>query len=154
MANCQQPMKIRPATPDDIPVMRAIAAEASTAGQWTAEQYANVFEPLPQRVVLVVEAGTVQGFLVAAAAGPEWEIENLAVAGPARRRGLGAALIEHFLGMVRRQGAASVFLEVRESNAVARTLYEKWGFVESGRRRRYYGHPDEDAVVYRRGIQF
>jgi ribosomal-protein-alanine N-acetyltransferase len=145
-------MKIRPGTPDDIPAMRAIAAEASTAGQWTAEQYARIFEPDPPRIVLVIEDGGIQGFLVAAAAEPEWEIENLAVAGPARRRGLGTSLIEHLLGMLRQQGAESVFLEVRERNAVARALYEKWDFVESGRRHRYYSNPDEDAIVYRRTI--
>lgn len=145
-------MHIRPATPDDIPEMREIAASAATAGQWTAEQYARIFTPDPPRLVLVIEEDVVQGFLVAAAGGPDWEIENLAVAGPARRRGLGAALVAHLLGTVRRLGAESVFLEVRESNAAARALYEKWGFVESGRRPRYYSHPEEDAVVYRKTV--
>ena len=106
-------MHIRPATPDDIPEMREIAASAATAGQWTAEQYARIFTPDPPRLVLVIEEDVVQGFLVAAAGGPDWEIENLAVAGPARRRGLGAALVAHLLGTVRRLGAESVFLEVK-----------------------------------------
>ncbi len=145
-------MRIRPATPDDIPAMRRIAANAATAGQWTAAQYARVFEPDPLRILLVIEEGGIQGFLVAAAAGPEWEIENLAVAAPARRRGLGDALVEQFLGMVQREGAESVFLEVRESNVAARAFYEKWAFVESGRRRRYYSNPPEDAIVYRRQL--
>jgi ribosomal-protein-alanine N-acetyltransferase len=48
------------------------------------------------------------------------------------------------------QGAESVFLEVRESNRAARFLYEKWSFVESGRRKQYYQGPQEDAIVYRR----
>ena len=48
-----------------------------------------------------------------------------------------------------RRGAKAVFLEVRESNYAARALYEKWAFVESGRRRRYYQDPNEDAILYR-----
>ncbi len=146
-------MNIRPATPADLAAMRRIAANAATAGQWTAAQYRRIFEPQPQRVALVIEEDdAIQGFLVAAAAGPEWEIENLAIAAPARRRGLGAALVEHFLDLVRRNGAESVFLEVRESNAPARALYEKWAFVASGRRPRYYRKPEEDAIVYLRKI--
>ena len=38
-------------------------------------------------------------------------------------------------------------LEVRESNISAIRLYEKFGFNEIGRRRRYYQKPPEDAVI-------
>ena len=48
-----------------------------------------------------------------------------------------------------RRGAGAVFLEVRESNRAARALYEKWAFLESGRRRGYYKDPEEDAILYR-----
>ena len=47
------------------------------------------------------------------------------------------------------EGATAIFLEVRESNHAARSLYEKWAFSESGRRPRYYTQPEEDAIVYR-----
>jgi ribosomal-protein-alanine N-acetyltransferase len=45
-----------------------------------------------------------------------------------------------------------VFLEVRESNAAARTLYENAGFEQTGRRRSYYTSPLEDAILYRRTL--
>ena len=79
----------------------------------------------------------------------EWEIENIAIAGPARRRGLGTRLLGELLDLARAQGAESVFLEVRESNHAARALYEKWSFIESGRRKKYYKDPEEDAILYR-----
>jgi ribosomal-protein-alanine N-acetyltransferase len=41
--------------------------------------------------------------------------------------------------------ARLVHLEVRPSNATARTLYRSLGFRETGRRPRYYG--DEDALL-------
>ncbi len=146
-------MNIRPATPADIPAMRQLEAEAATAGHWSETQYQSVFHPQPRRLVLVIEEKQVlRGFLVGAAFGPEWEIENLAVAGAARRRGFGSALLGYFLDQVQEQAGTSVFLEVRESNAGARTLYEKSGFVESGRRRGYYSNPEEDAVIYRRSV--
>ena len=38
-------------------------------------------------------------------------------------------------------------LEVRQSNAPARALYEKLGYVQAGLRRNYYENPREDAVI-------
>ena len=82
----------------------------------------------------------------------EWEIENIAVAGPAHRRGLGTRLVGQLLDLARGRSAVGVFLEVRESNHAARALYEKWAFLESGRRHRYYKDPEEDAILYRLGL--
>jgi ribosomal-protein-alanine N-acetyltransferase len=45
------------------------------------------------------------------------------------------------------QGARSSFLEVRESNLAAQELYRKFGYEETGRRRRYYKDNDEDAIL-------
>jgi ribosomal-protein-alanine N-acetyltransferase len=103
----------------------------------------------PERIALVLEETGIVAFIVARGIGDEWEIENVAVAGPARRRGLGARLLGELLMQLKRRGVSSVFLEVRESNAAARMLYEKWAFVESGRRTAYYRDPAEDAIVYR-----
>ena len=74
--------------------------------------------------------------------------ENMAVSGSARRHGLGTRLLGEFLDRARGTGAEMVFLEVRESNHAARALYEKWAFVQSGRRKGYYRGPDEDALTY------
>lgn len=143
-------MRVREATPADVPTLMAIERHAITAAHWGESDYARIFSSgPPRRVALVIEETAICGFLVARVLGDEWELENIAVAGPARRRGLGASLLGHFLDLARRQGAVSVFLEVRESNRAARQLYEKWAFCESGRRKSYYRNPLEDAVVYR-----
>ena len=144
---------IRPASRPDIPAMMAIEKQAVTAAHWSAAQYEDVFSSSNaslQRISLVITAdSTVLGFLVARGFDQEWEIENLAVAGGAGRRGLGTRLLGEFLDLARAEGARGIFLEVRESNRAARSLYEKWAFVESGKRVRYYHDPDEDAVVCR-----
>src|SRR2546430_11083963 len=46
-------------------------------------------------------------------------------------------------------GARVVYLEVRESNVIARRLYESLGFTEVARRASYYRRPVEDAVILR-----
>ncbi|MGZ4820093.1 MAG: ribosomal protein S18-alanine N-acetyltransferase [Terriglobales bacterium] len=142
-------MCIRPATPADITAMRSIEAQAATT-RWSEQAYHGIFSANPHRVALVFEDNDVEGFLVASQLGPDWELENIAVATNARRRGIGSALLTHFLTVFNTYGGVSVFLEVRESNAAARKLYEKHGFVEAGRRREYYQDPAEDAVLYRK----
>ncbi len=150
-------LTVRPATPADVPAMMSIARHAATASQWSMRKYQSVFDvEIPKRIALVIEKNVsaednaaIEGFLIAQCVSTEWEIENVAVAGPARRRGLGTRLLLEFLNLARRNGAESVFLEVRPSNTAARNLYEKWAFVESARRSGYYQTPPEDALVYR-----
>jgi ribosomal-protein-alanine N-acetyltransferase len=133
-----------------------IAAHSVTAAQWNQAEYRKLFAPDPvsstapaqSRTVLVVEQeGTVVGFIVGRQVDEEWEIENIAVTGSARRCGLGSRLVGELLDLVRSRGGKTVFLEVRESNRAARSLYEKWAFLEVGRRKMYYENPAEDALV-------
>ena len=96
---------------------------------------------------MVEQSGCVVGFIVGHQADDEWEIENIAVTGAARRHGLGSRLVGELLDLARSRGGKSVFLEVRESNRAARSLYEKWAFIEVGRRKMYYQNPAEDALL-------
>jgi [ribosomal protein S18]-alanine N-acetyltransferase len=131
--------------------MMGLASHAATAAQWSPEQYQQAFRSLqPRRLALVLEEqATVVAFLIAREVDQEWEIENIAVSGPARRRGLGSRLLGEFLDLIRREHAEAVFLEVRESNRAAQGLYEKWAFERAGRRSKYYRQPEEDAFTYR-----
>lgn len=146
----EKTVRVRPAEPADLPRLVEIASHSATAAQWNQAEYHKLFasELLQNRTAMVVEQdGTVVGFIVGREAEREWEIENIAVTGSARRCGLGTRLLGEFLDMVRRRDGAAVFLEVRESNLAARALYEKWAFVEAGRRKMYYQDPSEDALV-------
>ena len=157
-------VRVRPARPSDQPRLVEIAAHSVTAAQWNQAEYLKLFSlneldahpqaeagatPQPQsRTALVVEQdGNVVGFIVGRRVEDEWEIENIAVTGAARRRGLGSRLVGELLDLARSHGGKSVFLEVRESNRAARSLYEKWAFIEVGRRKAYYQNPPEDALV-------
>jgi [ribosomal protein S18]-alanine N-acetyltransferase len=142
---------VRPATPADLPAIMVLEKTAATAAHWSIQRYEDLLRVSePDRVALVLtDENEVRAFFIARVVRDEWEIENIVVAGTARRRGLGTRLLRELLDMARARGAKAVFLEVRESNHAARALYEKWAFVESGRRRRYYQDPDEDAILYR-----
>jgi ribosomal-protein-alanine N-acetyltransferase len=147
---CERMVRVRPAHTADLARLMEIAAHAATAAQWSRTEYDKLFAPeaLQSRTALVVEQdGSVVGFMVGRRVELEWEIENIAVTGPARRRGLGTRLLGEFMNLVRERGGRAVFLEVRESNLAARALYEKWAFSEVGRRKKYYRDPVEDALV-------
>jgi [ribosomal protein S18]-alanine N-acetyltransferase len=141
---------IRAGTAADLPELMGIARHSATAAQWKLEQYESLISPDSHREFLVVvEDSQVCGFIVGREAAQEWEIENIAVSGSARRRGLGSRLLGELLDRMRARSSRSAFLEVRESNVAARKLYEKWGFVETGRRKSYYQSPSEDALLLR-----
>lgn len=128
----------------------AFAAHAATAANWTEHQYVATFSDHQHHLCLVVaDYGAVVGFAVARMLKGEWEVENIAVAGAARRRGLATRLMGALMQQARAAGVTEIFLEVRESNYAARTLYEKWAFEPSVRRKSYYQNPIEDALVYR-----
>ena len=64
-------------------------------------------------------------------------------------RVLGIKLQDGLLGFAKDAGAVVLMLEVRQSNEAAKYLYEKVGFIESGRRKNYYPTDDgyEDAIL-------
>ena len=80
----------------------------------------------------------------------ETDMMNLAVDPEYRRKGVGKALVLALIEALRRRESRCLTLEVRDSNAPARTLYEALGFAEIGRRRNYYRNPKEDALIYKK----
>ena len=159
-------LPIRAATAADISAILALERTSATAAHYSEGQYSQAIQqglksspagrPVSgretegeNRLALVVEEDSqVKGFLIGRVLGDEWEIENVVVAEKARKRGFGRALVDEFVKTAREQGGQTLYLEVRESNAAARRLYEKCQFAETGRRRNYYHSPQEDAVLY------
>jgi ribosomal-protein-alanine N-acetyltransferase len=142
---------IRLATLGDIPAIKALEASAGTAAHWSGDQYKEAMSSHTGRVILIIEdRAQLLGFVVAASIGDEWEIENLVVAQESRRKGLASKILAEAIDHAAKNGGQSLFLEVRESNTAARQFYEKWGFLEVGRRKRYYQQPVEDAIIYKR----
>ena len=88
------------------------------------------------------------GMLLARAAADEAEILTLAVVPAARGQGRGLALLSAAIARAHGAGARAVFLEVSADNAAAKGLYARLGFVEVGRRQRYYAS-GSDALVLR-----
>ena len=162
-------MTIRSANLDDIPMMINLERACPTAAHWSEEQYGQLFQTSAggfERLILVIRGRpslatdssardmgeALLGFLVARRVASEWELENIVVASEARRKGLGRHLLEALIAHATQANSDSVFLEVRESNGVARAFYDRAGFRETGRRKSYYSNPVEDAILYSRKL--
>ena len=136
---------LRTAREEDIPELLAIEAVSFNHPRWSGADFLKY-------ACCVAEAEReIAGFLVHretfagdADTRPEREILNIAVAPRFRRQGIAGVLLHQQLA-----SDCTCFLEVRESNVAAQTLYRKFGFVEVGRRKNYYANPPETAIVMR-----
>lgn len=96
--------------------------------------------------------GIIQGYGIISIAAGEAHLLNLCVRPESQRQGIGEKLLVHLFTLARHHDAEIMFLEVRESNAAARRLYDKAGFNELGTRKDYYpaGAGRENALILAR----
>jgi ribosomal-protein-alanine N-acetyltransferase len=148
-------IRLRRATPADVDRIAEIEC-ASFADPWASEALETAVG-LGHIRFLVAEAGgdagsRLVGYVVALVMGDEGEIADLAVDPAVRRMGVGGLLLARVEEELARDGVQTLYLEVRESNYAALGLYRATGFEAVGRRRGYYRHPVEDALVLRRAL--
>jgi ribosomal-protein-alanine N-acetyltransferase len=96
--------------------------------------------------------GALAAYAVAMQAVDEMHLLNVTVAPAHEGHGHARAMLDALEAECARRGLATLWLEVRTSNARARRLYRHRGFLEIGLRRGYYPAPDgerEDAIVMR-----
>jgi ribosomal-protein-alanine N-acetyltransferase len=91
--------------------------------------------------------GRVAAMLVAWLIVDEIHIATIATHPDFRKQGIGEKLLSVTLQSAKAEGALTSFLEVRESNDAAIMMYQKFGYVESGRREGYYKDNGEDAIL-------
>lgn len=102
----------------------------------------------PSAALLVAETDDeLTGYSVMWFAADEGELGDIAVVPERRGEGIGRRLLRESISVAASRGTRSLYLEVRESNDVARRLYEKVGFNVVGVRKQYYTEPVEDAIV-------
>ena len=145
---------IRPATPEDLATIFVLERSIPSAAHRPESTYRGIFRQQdPKRIALVAvdklgEIEAICGFVLARLAGHDCELENIFVAPQHQRRGLGSHLLQSLSAEARTLNTTRIFLEVRESNAAPRALYEKSGFAITGRRPNYYSDPVDDAILY------
>lgn len=100
--------------------------------------------------LVALEGELVAGYVGSQTVLDETDMMNIAVHPDYRRRGMGESLVNALVEELKDRGSRCLTLEVRSSNAPARSLYEKMGFVQIGLRKNYYRNPKEDACILRK----
>ncbi len=143
---------IRPASPADLEAILALEKTCPEAPHWSRPVWQKALSQehgsVPCRTAFVAQhSAGIWGFAIGTCAGHLAELESVAVSEHARRHGIGKALCLRVMDWSRESGAQTMELEVRASSEGALALYRSLGFVEQGRRPRYYQCPTEDAVL-------
>ena len=136
---------IRRLTYADLPQVIAIERRAFPT-PWSLAMFVLELSK-PSGVCLgALRDGSLVGYVICSRYDTVWHVMNIAVDPGLHRTGIAAALLEQLLEDVEEDGARFT-LEVRPSNAPAVRLYERFGFLSAGLRRRYYQDNGEDALI-------
>ncbi len=142
-------MKIEYFTPTASHVERIAYIEKECFGDaaWSYDSVEAFVENEFSHVTAASCDGEIVGYAGVIVIAGEGEITNVAVLPEYRRRGIARCLVSAIEETARSLSAELLHLEVRESNEAARSLYESLEFDAVGRRRGYYTHPREDAIL-------
>mgnify|MGYP002680209191 FL=1 len=89
----------------------------------------------------------VVGYCGLISAADEADITNVSVSQSMRKKGIGGMLLSELIKEAGESGIKKIFLEVRESNIPAISLYNGFGFKQVGMRKDYYEKPVENALL-------
>lgn len=112
---------------------------------WTVEQIASSMASQDEAYYLAYDGQELVGFLAVQTVLDEMEILQIAVRADVQRLGIASQLMAAV-----KDWEGDIFLEVRESNLAAQALYARQHFTQIGKRKDYYRHPVEDAVIMKR----
>ena len=139
-------MQIRPMTIEDCEQVAAIEA-VSFSMPWSMKAFTETVQKSNFRYFVAEEDGEVLGYCGFLYVLDEAEIPNVCVKASVRKQGIGKQMMTVLIEEAAKLGMAVLYLEVRESNRAARSLYESLGFVENGIRKNFYEQPVENAVL-------
>jgi [ribosomal protein S18]-alanine N-acetyltransferase len=145
-----QSFTVRKATTSDAPVIHQILQESPEAAKWSEAGIRASLTNGQTTAFVSMHGEKITGCIFGCEVAGEAEILNLAVRSVYRRNGEGSQLVRHLLASWQPQKVRRIFLEVRESNAGAIYFYQRLGFQQMAKRKKYYSDPEEDALVLER----
>lgn len=144
-------MKIIKMLPEHLAEVKALLDTCFGESAWSLDSLRSQLSKPDSSCTIAIEDNRTVGFLAFEQILDEGSIIEIAVHPRFRRRGIAKELIN---SAIQNAGNLSaVFLEVRESNAPAISLYRSLGFEQIAVRKDYYDHPKENAIIMKQQIQ-
>ena len=129
---------------DEVAELERICFSVPWSRNMLAEELDNLLSAF---LVALDDSDKVVGYAGVQVILDEGYITSVAVRPECRRQGIAAKLLQVFLDFAKANQLAFLTLEVRASNYDAIALYGSRGFRSVGRRKNYYEHPKEDAII-------
>ena len=144
-------MSIRQMQLQDVPAIAELE-KLCFSDPWSENSIASeLVNPLSYWLV-AEDNGKIAGYVGSQAVLDAADMMNLAVSPDYRQQGVGQALVNGLVAYLEQNNVIALLLEVRVSNMPAISLYEKLGFIQVGRRPKYYHNPREDALILRKEL--
>lgn len=119
---------------------------------WTKTSISETLSQQQAILTVAEETGTIVAYCILYYVLDEGEIARIAVSPQKQHMGIGKKLLNYTCDLCLEQGVSRLLLDVRESNAHARTFYKAYGFSEDGIRRNFYQFPIEHAILMSKNI--
>ena len=145
-------LDFRPMEQEDVDLIMQIEVQAYPH-PWTGVIFRDCLKAGYPGIIASSE-GEMVGYAMLSVAAGESHLLNLCVSPEYQGRGFGRQLLHRVFIEAAQKGAQVMFLEVRASNSVARSLYLESGFNQIGTRRGYYPDDEgrEDALIFARQL--
>lgn len=119
---------------------------------WKREHFKNEITARHSFPYVAEVHGSVVGYVCAMSLFEDAQILNIAVSPGLRGCGIAGVLLEYAIKVVSEHGAEVLALEVRSGNTAAIDLYDRFGFVRTGIRLKYYEGVD-DAILMEKTLK-
>ena len=139
-------INIRPMIEPDLDAVLTIE-QASYPSPWNRDHFLHEIAAPYSFPFIVKCGGVITGYVCLTVLFEEAQILDIAVAPDQRGTGIAQKLMEYVIGVVRDKGVEVLALEVRSTNKPAIALYEKFGFVRTGIRSKYYEGRDDALLL-------
>ena len=141
-------MNIVPMTTEDAKALAELD-KLSFAVPWSEKSFLEEANNRLARYFVAKDEGKIIGYGGIWLVSGEGNITNIAVHPEWRKKGIASKILEELIKSA--EGCGQIFLEVRESNIAAISLYEKHGFKNCGVRKNFYHSPVENGIIMIRG---
>lgn len=142
---------IRPMTESDLDAVLVLEKELFS-DPWPRTMFVEDLTSDYSHPLVVQLDSEIVGYAVLWVGVDEGHLTNIAVARKYQRKSIAKRLLTYILKLAADMELTQIILEVRLSNTPAVFLYESFGFVQLGVRKKYYQNPVEDCLVMKKKI--
>ena len=142
-------IEIRPMCWWDIAEVDKLERDLFPHDPWSTDQWWRELAQLHNHYFVCESSGVLSGYAGLSVSGSDADIQTIAIGESFQGQGIGRQLLSHLVDLSVELKAIFIFLEVRNDNLAALSLYSLFGFKEISKRANYYPH-GTDALILRR----